>query len=181
MINWVRKAFRRTTVTEDIPARAAAGDPAAQFRLGVWHIEGANDCPVDTMKAAAWFKRAAENGHADARYNLAVLYSAGKGVPKDYRIAVHWLRLAAEQGGADAQFLLGKLCSRGKGTNLDLVEACKWLYVAAAQEQPEAPPLLQELEPQLLPERRAEARRRAEVVLETLRAQRAEPGPTVAA
>jgi len=45
---------------------------------------------------------AAEQGDAEAQYNLGVRYANGEGVPEDYKEAVKWFRKAAEQGFAAA-------------------------------------------------------------------------------
>ena len=50
---------------------------------------------------------AAEQGNADAQYNLAVMYANGLGVPQDDAEAVRWYRRAADQGMANAQAALG--------------------------------------------------------------------------
>ena len=50
-----------------------------------------------------WYRKAAEQGDADAQYNLGISYDRGEGVPQDYVEAVKWYRKAAEQGDADAQ------------------------------------------------------------------------------
>ena len=44
-----------------------------------------------------------QQGHADAQYNLGVMYANGSGVPKDEVKAVEWYRKAAQQGHAHAQ------------------------------------------------------------------------------
>ena len=62
--------------------------------------------PQDYAQAAAWFRRAADQGHANAQYNLGLMYGAGEGVPQDYAQAVTWYRQAAEQGRANAQYNL---------------------------------------------------------------------------
>ena len=49
----------------------------------------------------------AEQGDAEAQYNLGVSYYNGEGVAQDYAEAVKWWRKAAEQGYADAQYNLG--------------------------------------------------------------------------
>ena len=54
-----------------------------------------------------WYRKAAEQGHADAQNNLGLCYQYGKGVAKDYAEAVKWYRKAAEQGHARAQCNLG--------------------------------------------------------------------------
>ena len=54
---------------------------------------------------------AAEQGDADAQFNLGVLYKNGRGVAVDAVKAALWFRLAADQGHASAQFSLG--CGAG--------------------------------------------------------------------
>ena len=54
-----------------------------------------------------WWRQAAEQGHAEAQYNLGVCYEKGEGVAQDSSEAVKWFRQAAEQGVAEAQFWLG--------------------------------------------------------------------------
>ena len=52
--------------------------------------------------AVKWFKLAAEQGLANAQFNLGVMYENGQGVPKNDETAVMWYRLSAEQGYANA-------------------------------------------------------------------------------
>ena len=44
----------------------------------------------------------AEQGDANAQYNLALMYALGKGVPQDYVSAHMWLNLSASNGNKDA-------------------------------------------------------------------------------
>src|SRR5580700_10170024 len=53
------------------------------------------------------WKAAANQGQAEAQYNLGMLYWKGLGVASDPEEAFRWLRLAADQGQADAQFQVG--------------------------------------------------------------------------
>ena len=69
--------------------------------------------PQDYAAAVSWYRKAAEQGDADAQYNLGVMYDAGQGVPQDYAAAVSWYRKAAEQGYAGAQYNLGVMYERG--------------------------------------------------------------------
>ena len=55
----------------------------------------------------------AEQGDADAQYNLGVMHAEGKGVPRDDRMAAQWYRRAAEQGDASAQNSLGLMYAVG--------------------------------------------------------------------
>lgn len=49
-----------------------------------------------------WYRKAAEQGFADAQYNLGVRYYNGQGVPQDYVAAHMWFNLAAARGDEDA-------------------------------------------------------------------------------
>jgi TPR repeat protein len=60
----------------------------------------------DDTKAAAWFRKAAEQGHTRAQYNLAILYHIGIGVRRSDAQAKKWFRKAAEQGHGDAKISL---------------------------------------------------------------------------
>ena len=89
--------------------------------------------PEDYKEAAKWFTKAAEQGDADAQYNLGIMYDNGRGVPKDDKEAVKWYRKSAEQGYADAQYNLGVAYSYGRGVTEDDKEGVKWFRKAAAQ------------------------------------------------
>ncbi|MBL0641313.1 sel1 repeat family protein, partial [Aeromonas veronii] len=51
--------------------------------------------------------QAAEQGDAEAQFNMGLMYDQGQGVPQDDGQAMAWYRLAAEQGHVGAQFNLG--------------------------------------------------------------------------
>ena len=53
-------------------------------------------------EAAKWFRKAAEQGHAIAQYNLGELFYLGRGVPQNDQKAREWWQKAAEQGDQDA-------------------------------------------------------------------------------
>ena len=74
----------------------------------------------------------AEQGDADAQFNLGNMYSYGLGVPQDYKEAVKWYRLAAEQGYASAQFHLGTFYEQGQGVPQDYVSAHMWWNIAGS-------------------------------------------------
>ena len=59
-----------------------------------------------------WYRKSAEQGIADAQFNLGVMYDEGRGVTQDYNEAVKWYRKSAEQGLRDAQFNLGLMYYR---------------------------------------------------------------------
>jgi len=75
----------------------------------------------------------AEQGDAQAQYNLGVMYDNGKGVPQDYIKAVQWYTKSAEQGFAVSQYNLGVMYDNGKGVPQDYIEAAKWYRESAEQ------------------------------------------------
>ena len=87
----------------------------------------------DYATAMKEWRPLAEQGNANAQYNLGVMYANGNGVPQDDVEAVKWYRLAADQGDADAQYNLGVMYANGTGVPQDDVEAYKWWNLAAAQ------------------------------------------------
>jgi len=79
------------------------------------------------------FRPLAVQGHADAQYNLALMYEHGRGVTQDDKEAVKWYRKAAEQAYASAQYNLGVMYEHGRGVPQDDKEAVKWYRKAAEQ------------------------------------------------
>jgi TPR repeat protein len=81
----------------------------------------------------AELKARADQGDAQAQFNLGLMYATGEGVPKDAAEAVKWYRLAADQNHPRAQFNLGLLYATGEGVPKDTAEAVKWYRKAADQ------------------------------------------------
>jgi len=80
--------------------------------------------------AAEWYKKAADQGHALARYDLGVLYDQGNGVRQDYTVAAAWYRKSADQGLAEAQYNLAGQYAKGQGVPSDPIRAYKWVSLA---------------------------------------------------
>ena len=62
-----------------------------------------------------WYRKAAEQGHSQAQFNLGVMLANGRGIAKDEQEAVEWYRKAAEQGNVLAQINLGVMLANGRG------------------------------------------------------------------
>jgi len=73
----------------------------------------------------------AEQGNAEAQFNLGYSYDHGRGVPKDKQEALRWYRRAAMQGDAFAQNALGDNYWEGTGVPKDDREAVWWWRLAA--------------------------------------------------
>ena len=80
-----------------------------------------------------WYRKAAEQGNAEAQSRLGYMYGEGEGVAKDDAEAVKWNRKAAEQGDYSSQDAVGNSYFDGKGVPQDYVEAAKWYRLSAEQ------------------------------------------------
>jgi TPR repeat protein len=103
-------------------------DPEAQYQLGKHCYDMKNY--ADAVK---WYRKAAEQGHAEAQYWLGRCYFDGRGITRDRAEAIKWWRKAAEQGHAGAQYWLGLCYEKGQGVSKDFAEAAKWYRKAAEQ------------------------------------------------
>ena len=72
----------------------------------------------DHVEACKWFRKAADQGHPSAQFNLGNAYAEGMGVPQDYIEAHKWYNLAASQASvfeytrrAEARDAVAKLLS----------------------------------------------------------------------
>ena len=111
--------------------RARFGFVNDQAWLGSSYERGINGYERDASMAAYWYRRAAENGHTEAQYNLGVMYSWGNGIPANHEQAVYWVRKAAEKGYHQAEDHLCFLYFAGKGVQQDYKQAFGWGIRAA--------------------------------------------------
>ena len=136
-LNKGRQLFEAGDYKEALAELTAADTvalPEAQNLIGRIYYFGNKDVPINHSHAVAWYRKAAEQGDANAQYNLGVFYEKGLGVTKDLTQAVAWYRKAAEQGNALAQNNLGTMHRDGSGGLLqDHEAAAKWYALAARQ------------------------------------------------
>lgn len=78
-------------------------------------------------KALEWFKKAASLEHAQAQFNLGVMYENGDGVAKDYNQALEWYNKAADNGNNEAMFRIGAIYFMTQ----DYTNALEWYHNAA--------------------------------------------------
>lgn len=118
----------------DYLSLAESGDAENQYNIGLQYEEGASvEGGKDYQKAAKWYRLAAEQGLAEAQYQLGYLFYNGNGVTQDYKKAAIWWQRAAEQGLLNAQYNLATLYSLGHGVTKDYVRAHMWANLAAIQ------------------------------------------------
>jgi len=82
--------------------------------------------------------RVAEQGKADAQYELAQRYDTGSRVRKSLKDAFHCFVAAAEQGHTLAQLAVGKAYQQGRGTEKNARKALDFLKIVAEKGNPEA-------------------------------------------
>ncbi len=109
----------------------AQAEENANFQAGISAYQS-NNLPL----AYKEFFAAAQAGHADSQFNVALMYEQGIGIGKDEKEAIVWYRKAAEQGQAAAQYNLAVLYENGRGTEIDFSKANEWYRKASAQGDP---------------------------------------------
>ncbi len=77
--------------------------------------------PQDYAEAMKWYRLAAEQGDADAQYNLGGMYFSGHGVARNHIQAYMWVTLAAAQGNKNA--VIGLEILEKKMTSSQIAEA----------------------------------------------------------
>jgi len=123
----------------DWEKQARAGNPVAQNVVGMAYKYG-DVVPQNHALSLHWFEQAAQQGDADAQFNLGRIYGKTIGpvygkqrsVPRDDVTAAFWYRKAAEQNYAPAQLNLGQMYAEG-GPSFprDLSQAYFWTRLGA--------------------------------------------------
>jgi len=91
--------------------------------------------PENDKTAVMWYRKAAEQGFADAQLYLGLMSHSSQpvdGFPKNNKTAAMWLAKAAEQGDARAQFFLGYIYATGEGVPENDIKAYAWSSMAKA-------------------------------------------------
>ena len=126
----------------------------------------AKGVPQNYAEAVRWYRKAADQGYADAQFNLGNMYAKGLGVPQDSAEAVHWYYEAADSGDAGFQFNLGNMYANGTGVPQDSVEAYMWLTLATSRAFGNAQTMYDNMRKdaakKMNPQQIAEAQRRAQ-------------------
>ena len=85
----------------------------------------------DYQQALQQWEALAEQGHAQALYNLGFMYEFGYGVTSNDEQAFRHYLGAALLGHTGAQQTVAWLYERGKGVTADMTQAARWYGVAA--------------------------------------------------
>lgn len=147
---------------------AEAGDPVAQYRMGMLYRFGWG---VDRDFAAAreWFQKAAHKGNGSAASELGKIYKDGRGLDKDPAEAVKWFRIGAHDGLGIAQLNLARMVRDGKGIAADPVEAHAWFSLAIDNQYMDAIGHRNRMQADMTPEQIAAAKARATELRKTVK------------
>lgn len=141
-------------------AKADKGDAASQNIVGVCYANG-RGVAKDEKEAVNWIRKASEQNHPEALFNLGVAYENGQGVNVDIYEAKKWYRKAAELNHAGAQNNLGIFHATGQAVKMDPVEAYAW-YTLASKTNEEAAKNRDTLAKAMSQQQIADARKRTE-------------------
>jgi hypothetical protein len=83
--------------------------PQDQYEMGDNYFYGRGGVNRDDQHAVVWYRRAAEQGYAEAQFTLGQFYEKGWGVNQDFAQARAWYQKAAEQGDQFAKTALTRL------------------------------------------------------------------------
>ena len=83
----------------DVEAKAAQGDPDAQFVLATMYMKG-DDLHKDYPKATMLFRALADHGDKKSMVSLGEIYQSGRGVKQDNLEAYFWYALSDWTGEA---------------------------------------------------------------------------------
>lgn len=114
----------------DMFHRAAAGDPASQYTVGLSYHLGTGTAK-DPVKALFWLTHAAGNGFVEAWSVLAEIHETGSGVPQNPAFAREIHELLAAEGQSTSLYRLADCVRMGTGGPVDLPRALE-LYERAA-------------------------------------------------
>lgn len=125
---------RDLTLSQDmieLEDKAFAGIPEAQHDLAALYTAGQAGVTQNYERAAFWFRQSAEQGIANAAYNLGVLHQQGLGQEQNLQRALDWYRRAAQLGHPEAQYNLGIAYIEGVGTRYNPNMAAAFFQRAA--------------------------------------------------
>jgi len=120
----------------ELRAAAKSGDAVAQYNLGSFYGNKGRKGKGkvrDDESAVLWYTKAAQQGLAEAQFDLGRMYVIGQGITRDIELGVSWQLKAAEQGLATAQFAVGTRYYLGSGLAKDHQQAFA-LYLKAAEQ-----------------------------------------------
>lgn len=96
------------------------------------------DAKLSPREKLARTRALAEQGDAEAQYQVGFRYYLGDSGAQDFNAAERWYTLAAEQGHTEAQYKLARMKAEGRGIDQNAEQALHWYGLAAAKGHAEA-------------------------------------------
>lgn len=118
---------------------AQNGDADAQYELSVLYQQGLEGAERDFTEAQKWRQLAAEQGHAEAQYEIGgnfMFRANSEAKPELYSEALIWYEKAAAQGHLMAKLRLADIHARGTLVPQNLPKAFEY-YLAVAESNDE--------------------------------------------
>lgn len=106
---------------------AEKGDKEAQFQLGTCYEFGVNQVQANYATALQWYKKAAKQGHAEAKNKIGTYYF----MEKEYKTALKYYHAAAKMDNLNAQYNLGMMYMNDNYGVMDIQKGLKWYKLAA--------------------------------------------------
>lgn len=113
----------------DAEEKAEQGDVEMQYFVANTNYTGryeGEEVIEDRAKAFHFYKKAANQGHAESQTNLAIMYREGEVVRQNISEYIKWLKKAAAQKETRAQALLGIAYENGTGVTRNDAIAKEW-------------------------------------------------------
>lgn len=103
-------AYLRIIPAPLLDERLLSLNDAQTFQASIGRPTTGRLTPIEKVRAVQY---AAVNGSSKAQLVLAVMYSEGVGVPRDYARAYHWYEEAERQGSPEAKYAMSTFFSLG--------------------------------------------------------------------
>lgn len=117
--------------------KADRGDADAQFQMGIYNLNGLDRyLEKDLRTASNWFKKAADQNHAESIHNLGVMYFDGNYYEKSDTEAYQYFIKSAELGFAPSQYNVAIMNYHAKGVKKDLEKSKFWSKKCAGEFEP---------------------------------------------
>lgn len=110
---------------------AHKGNAQAQYYIALMADNGVGPVQRSKEDAIGWYRKAANQNHAEAQFALSNAYALGRGVPMNPTEMFNWLGKAAENGYMPAMVAMAAVLDRGFGLPQDVAAATSWIKRAA--------------------------------------------------
>ncbi|MEE9492857.1 MAG: tetratricopeptide repeat protein [Gammaproteobacteria bacterium] len=142
-------------------ASAQQGNADAEYETGIMYLKGQGTI-ADRVEGLEWLQRAADQGHskatrklareqknsqkfsrlvkkaeqgnANAQYDVGMMLDTGRGTNIDHQVAFNWLSMAAEQGHKKSLTQMGIRLYKGEGVSRDAQRAVEQFSKVADSE-----------------------------------------------